>query len=248
MPWLAVALLAPLLAFTLLSLLYRGLARSAFFQVTEIEIEGGSQLSKEQILELSGVDIHSNLIALSGRRIRERLTGNGWVASAVVRRYWPNRLLIRIRERVPVAILNRDGQLFYLDRQGLDFTPVLPADDLDYPVISGVMSKGGLGQSEKEGVAEALQFIGCAGGGNPNLPAQNISEINIADPGELKLFLMSRPFPINLGRGEMKSKYERLARVLSGLYKRKEFAEIVYIDADYRDGQVLVGLGGGQGS
>jgi len=245
---LAGAVLVSLLLAVLLSMVYRGLARSAFFQVTEIVIEGSNRLSKEQVLELSGVDIHSNLIALSGRQIRERVAGNGWVASAAITRHWPNRLQIRVRERVPVAIRNRDGQLFYLDRQGLAFAPVLPLDDLDYPVISGALKNEADDQAEPAELAEALQFLGYAGGGNPNLPAQNISEINVSDPEELVLYLMSRPFPIRLGRGGMKSKYERLARVLGGLYKRQEFGEIAYIDADYREGQILVRLTGGQES
>jgi len=243
--WLAGAVVAVLLLAVLLSQAYRGLARSSWFQVTEIDIEGISRLSKEQILELSGVDIHSNLIAISGRRIRARVAGNAWVASAEVIRHWPNRLRILVRERVPKAILNRNGQLFYLDRQGLAFTAVLPSDDLDYPVISGVEKNADDDQSEPVELIEAMQFLGYAGGGNPNLPAQNISEINVGEPEDLVLYLMSRPFPIRLGRGEMKSKYERLTRVLGGLYKRKEFNEISYIDADYRDGQILVGLTGG---
>ncbi len=238
--------LAAMLLAVLLSLVYRGLAHGTFFQVTEIDIEGVNRLSKEKVLELSGVDIHSNLVALSGRKIRARVADNAWVASAEVKRHWPNRLEIRVREKSPVAILNRDGQLFYLDRQGLAFAPVLPPDDLDYPVISGAVKKVADDQTEQEVMAEALKFLGYAGGGNPNLPAQNISEIDVGDPGDLVLYLMSRPFPIRLGRGEMKSKYERVARVLSGLYKRQEFGEIAYIDADYRDGQILVGLTGDQ--
>jgi cell division protein FtsQ len=242
------AVLASLVLAISLSLVYRGLSRSAFFQVAEIDIKGINRLSKEQILELSGVDIHSNLVALSARQIRERMAGNAWVGSTVITRHWPNRLEILVRERVPVAILNREGQLFYLDRHGSAFTEVLPPDDLDYPVISGVEKNGAVDETRPAELAEALQFLRYAGAGNPNLPAQNISEIYIGDPGDLVLYLMSRPFPISLGRGEMKSKYERLARVLSGLYKRKEFNEIAYIDADYQDGQILVRLTGGHES
>jgi cell division septal protein FtsQ len=246
--WLAGAFVASMLLAGALSLVCRGLAQSAWFQVVDIDIEGNNRLSKEQVLELSGVDIHSNLVSLSCRRVRERLTGNAWVAAAEVTRHWPNRLQIRVRERAPVAILNREGQLFYLDRQGLAFAPVLPADDLDYPVISGAGRDWSDAPGASAVLAEAMQFLRYAGGGNPNLPSQNISEINIGDPDCLVLYLMSRPFPIRLGRGEMKSKYERLARVLSGLYRRKEFGSIAYIDTEYRDGQILVGLTGGHES
>jgi hypothetical protein len=40
----------------------------------------------------------------------------------------------------------------------------------------------------------------------------------------------------------MKNKYERLSAVLGGIYKRREFSGVSYIDVTYRDNQVLVGL------
>jgi cell division protein FtsQ len=247
-PWVRVLVrvgLGSLLLLGLPGLIYQGLSRSSLFQVTEIDIEGNGRVTKEQILELSRIDIHTNLLALSGRQVRKLLAGHPWVETAAVERQWPNRLRILVRERVPVAILNRAGQLFYLDRRGLAFAPVLPPDDLDYPVISGGSPEAGVDSADSQGLTEALLFLRYAGAGNPNLPLQNISEINIADADDLVLFLMSRPFPIHLGRGRMKSKYAQLAQVLSGLYRRKAFNEIAYIDVDYRDGQILVGLLGG---
>ena len=55
------------------------------------------------------------------------------------------------------------------------------------------------------------------------------------------LFLMDRPFPVRLGRGKMKKKYERLAKVLQLMYKRKEFNKVAYIQINYTEDKVLVG-------
>ena len=52
---------------------------------------------------------------------------------------------------------------------------------------------------------------------------------------------MDRPFPIHLGRGEMRTKYERLTKVLYWLYKRKEFNKVAYIQVNYNEDKVLVG-------
>lgn len=221
---------------------YQGLSRSDFFQITAIEIDGCKRVSKEKVVEWSGVDIHTNLAALSVKEIKTRVESQGWIESAEVSREWPNRLLIAIREREPVAILNRGGRMFYLDRNGFAFTAVEPPDDLDFPVISGLVGEPGGDGEGQSGFREALQFLRFAAQGNRNLPAQSISEINIGGGDELVVFLLSRPFPIRLGRGEMKSKYDRLSAVLGGIYKRREFAGVSYIDVTYRDNQVLVGL------
>jgi cell division protein FtsQ len=215
------------------------LSRSAFFQITSIKIEGARRAAKEEILKLSGVDIHSNLIGLDLRTARARIEEHGWIEQARIERHWPNGLTITIRERSPVALINLADGLYHLDRTGAIFGRVQPPADLDYPVITGLadreMAEG------QETVKEALRFIALSSRGNPALPKQNISELHVGESGELTLFLVDKPFPIYLGRGEMVVKYSRLARVLSNLYRTGTFSLSSYIHLDHETDKVLVG-------
>ncbi|HSH14071.1 MAG TPA: FtsQ-type POTRA domain-containing protein, partial [Desulfurivibrionaceae bacterium] len=61
---------------------FKGLTRSDFFQITEIDIEGCKRVSKEKVLEWSGVDIHSNLAALAVKEVKARVESQGWVEVA----------------------------------------------------------------------------------------------------------------------------------------------------------------------
>jgi len=222
---------------------YGALTHSDFFQITEIKIEGCKQISKSEILALSGVDVHSNIVKIDTGQIRALLEGHSWIKRAVISRELPDRLIISVEERVPVAMVNLDDGLYYVDRASQVFAPVDTANDLDYPVIIGLEGETLLEQTEFSVLDEALLFIKYASRqDNPNLPAQNISEINVGG-NELVLFLMDRPFPIRLGRGgDMRVKYNRLVKVLYWLYKRKEFARVSYLDVDYGEGRVLVGM------
>ncbi|MDT8334508.1 MAG: FtsQ-type POTRA domain-containing protein [Desulfurivibrionaceae bacterium] len=229
----------------LLFLCYEALGHSGFFQIVAIDIKGCERIDKDEILEMSGVSIHSNLIKISRRRVRERVEGHRWVEGARVTGVWPDRLIISVRERAPVALINLDDGLHYIDKSGTVFAPLTASADLDYPVISGWTGGKGEGESDYAVVLqEALQIIKYAGRDNPNLPVQNISEIRIAD-NSVVMFLTDRPFPIRLGRGEMWTKYIRLTKVLYWLYKRKEFQGVAYIDADYGDDRILIGMDGG---
>lgn len=220
----------------------KALERSEFFQVTAIRIEGGQRITKNQILELSGVDIHTNLLALDLDEVKSRIESHEWVEAAEVDRNWPNRLRITIRERVPVALVSLKEGLHYLDWQGIAFAKVLPPEDLDYPVITGLSREQWPSVVSGSPLGEALQFIRLAGRGSTVLPGQSISEIHLETGGSLVLFLVDRPFPIFLGKGEVATKYHRLARVLNRLYKGNEFAETAYIRMDYLPDKVLVGL------
>ncbi len=224
--------------------LYEALAQSSFFQIVDIEIKGYQRLGKEELLELSGVDVHSNLVEISSGQVQGLLEEHSWIERAVVSRKWPDRLLISVKERKPVAIINLADGLHYVDQAAKVFAPVEQMADVDYPVITGLDGEGRPLQTEESGLGDALLLIKYAYRPNPNLPAQNISEINISN-NDLVLFLVDRPFPIRLGRGDMWGQYKRLVKVLSLLYSRKEFARVSYVYVDYAQDKVLVGMGAG---
>ena len=94
--------------------------------------------SKEQISALSRVDIHTNLLAVNVTQVESVLESHPWIARAKVVRDWPNRLLVNLQEKNPVALLNRESGLFYLDSRGGIIAAVNPSQELDFPVITGL--------------------------------------------------------------------------------------------------------------
>jgi len=216
---------------------YRLLGRSAIFQVTATVIQGCRMTSKDEILKLSGIDIHTNLLAMDSARVKTALEAAAWIEAADVSRKWPNKVMIAVRERIPVALVNRREGLYYLDGKGNIFAPVKPNDDLDFPVISGATA----GNPD---LREALLFLRYAGKGNAILPLQNISEIRITPAGEQIVYLLDRPFPIYLGKGTVGTKYYRLVNILKDLYKNGEFANTAYIRMDYVENKALIGRTG----
>ena len=229
------------------SLVCRSLSSSDFFLISETRINGCRMTTKRQILDLAGIDVHSNLLALDVEEIKRRLESHEWVERVEIRRYLPNRLQITVRERIPVALVNLPEGLYYLDRKAVCFAPALPPEDMDFPVISvDDISlddcRAGESGEKREALGRALDFIRLAGRGNAALPRQNISEVHLDRNGDLILFLMDYPVPIYLGQGEMRTKYNRLVKVLSWLYRRDRFDSIAAITVDYMDKKVLAML------
>ena len=215
-------------------LIYQGLSRSVFFQIDKVDITGCQRLNTAQVLSWSGLGINTNLWSLRTSKLRRHLEKHSWIETAMVKRKWPNELLIKIRERVPVAIINQESGLHYIDKKGVVISPVLPSDGLDFPIITGREQNGRTSSMENASwLQDALDFIKYAGSGNPVLPKQNISEIHVGPEGQLTLYLADNPFPIYLGKGEMKKKYSRLNKVLTWLYKKKEFISTESIDLNY---------------
>lgn len=223
-------------------LVYKGLSQSDFFQVTATTIKGCRRTTKSLILELSGIDIHTNILAMNKGQVKSRIEAHEWVESVEITREWPNHLTITVKERLPMAVANLKGGLYYLDRNGVAFAEVLPPEDMDYPVITGLAEDALPDEVKGAALREALTFLKYAGQGSSILPKQSISEVNLGSGGEITVYLVDRPFPIRLGRGETLMKYQRLAKVLYRLYKGNEFADTIYIDLNYTANKALVGL------
>ncbi len=226
-------------------LLKNWLYKSSFFQITEIKINGCKVVSKAMALKLSGVDIYSNLLALDSKEVKRNIENDVWIDSAILKRHWPSKLEITIKERKPVALLNTSQGLYYLDRHAVAFAKASTVADRDFPMITGVDGvvigkESGQKTKEQKYIKDALRFIDCAARGSTSLPGQNISDFTVTKDNKLVMFLVDSPFPIYLGDEVTKKQYFRLAKVLSKLYKKREFKAVEYIQMDYAPDQVLV--------
>jgi len=220
---------------------YRSLACSPAFYAANIVVDGCGRLDKNAVLGLGGIDIHKNLLALDPDEVERKIKHHAWVEQAEVKRELPDRLTIVVKERKPVALINLTDGLNYLDGNGVAFAKVSAKDDFDYPIISGLEKKEKDGLAKSTALAEALLFIRYASLGDSVLPKQNISEVHLDRDENLIVFLVNRPFPLYLGKGMIRTKYQRLARVLHKLYNKNDFAATAYIKMDYADNKVLVG-------
>ena len=133
----------------LLILAYDTVTQSSYFEARTITVEGSQRYSKETILKQAGLKLHDNILSLNLNTLRYRLMARPWIAGAEIERELPDVIHIRVKERVPVAIvdLNRparlagegvEGRLFYLDEEGEIFKPVESSDKVRVPVVTGL--------------------------------------------------------------------------------------------------------------
>ncbi len=145
-----------------------------------LSVSGASHASHRAIeavfAEDSGRSVY--LVPLSVRRTT--LASVSWVKDAAVARLWPNRLVVKIAERTPVAFITLgSGRVALIDEDGV----VLPAakDRFAVPVLSGVHATDPL--SERHDRVQRLirltKELGDA--------AQKISEVDVTDRDDVKV-------------------------------------------------------------
>ncbi len=240
-------LVVPLLVSVVGWFVYGRLASSDIFRLTEVSVSGNHMVSRRQLIEKSGLRQGMNLLGFDSKAAQARLRQFAWVEQATIHITWPSRVEIRIRERHPLALVRlggkKKGRLFYLDRNGYVFAPVLPGQDVDFPILTGDLS--GLGLEKKQihpdtPVAKALSFLRLAARGNAILPAQAVSELHVDADRGLIVYLVDRPFPIYMGRNTIRTRYYRLVKILERLYRKKKIAEIKEIQMNYMENRALV--------
>jgi len=115
--------------------LLRYFAGHRYFAVREVEVEGLERLDTAQVLVWLGMGEGSSIWAASPRVLERRLEERPAIAQASVRRIWPDRLHVFVRERAPSAVLRQGSHAFPVDRSGMVFDEQ-PLRDVDLPIIT----------------------------------------------------------------------------------------------------------------
>ncbi|MBF0567029.1 MAG: FtsQ-type POTRA domain-containing protein [Nitrospirae bacterium] len=136
---------------SILAIISAGFAieKTDFLKVKNLTIEGNNHLKNMEILKLLNVN-GKNLITLDEELLSRRLQASPWTKSVILRKELPGTLIIKIKEKDPVAILKKGNDEYYLDTMGtlLDKTG---SNALILPVIT-------LDTSNKEVMDEALKL------------------------------------------------------------------------------------------
>ena len=88
------------------------------FRVENMQVEGNEQLSAQAVIQRAGVKPGTHMLALRARACEEALRMDPYVATAAVKREYPNTLRITIRERKEAAVIVGMNAVAIIDADG----------------------------------------------------------------------------------------------------------------------------------
>lgn len=219
--------------------LARALVASPVFVVKAVDVEGSERLTPEEVRSVSGIRSDQNLVSLDTDEIMRRLESQRWIRNATVIKRLPDRVLLKIQERKPVALVGIEGDLYYMDAEGAVLGQVRPGQVLDFPVITGLGKDVWHARSSTGGrdVQQALVLLHVL----KTTPAMGrVAEIHVDRSEGLSFFLEGFPFPACVGWSDFSSKTRRLAKILPDLSSPANLFESV--DLRFSD-QIIVRWG-----
>jgi cell division protein FtsQ len=206
--------------------IYRASAR--VFPVTEVVFYGNTHLSDGELRAMTGISKHTGLLAVSSKLISVRLLQSPWIKNVCIRKDFPHRVIIKIHETSPFAILETKGRTFLIDEKGKmleemkDVVPFLP-------VITADPSKNRDSFIEALILARVLRERNIA-------TERNRVEI-VADKGPESISMVLDNVVIKMGQGDYEQKLHRLFALEDEIKKRS--ITVDYVDLRFANRVVI---------
>lgn len=178
------------------------------------------QVTEGEVRTLLARYTESGFLGLDVQDLRDELERNPWVASASVRRVWPDVLAIRIEEETPIAMWG-DTALLNEGRESFVAPLREPLDHL--PRLAGPQGAEAMVMARYETFAARLEEVGI-----------NVASVSVDERGSWRLQLIGGP-QLRLGRDQVEARLERfIAMYTTDL--REQLADAGTVDLRYRNG------------
>jgi cell division protein FtsQ len=119
------------------------IANTVGFRITSIQLAGGKQITREELLTTAGVTGRTSLLFLDATAARARLKTNPWIAEATVLKLYPGRLRVAVTEREAFALWQKDGKVSVISSDGTVLEPYVARRFADLPLVVGAGAETG---------------------------------------------------------------------------------------------------------
>jgi cell division protein FtsQ len=166
-------------------------------------IQGMANTPRAKLMRIFAGDFGQSVFSIPLDERRRRLLAIDWVEEASVARVWPNRILVRLIERKPVAFVFFRSGVLLIDRHGVLLDPP-PRAQFAFPILSGVREEETEDQRAVH-VRAMLRVQEDLGG-----LAKDISEIDATDPGDIRMVARAgnRAVELMVGDANFAARYQ----------------------------------------
>ncbi len=205
------ALLCSLFIYT-----YNFLISRPYFQIKEISVRGLRELTEKDVLASAGIRPAQNLLAINTDAVIRRVSANQWVENVYIGRELPNKLVLEVKERTPLALVKQADDFCLMDAEGFVFKKLGKSDEVDLPVITGVDEKG---ENKSQLLLSTLNLLKVLSKSGQYSYLGMISEVHIDDVFGLSL-ISNTGLYLKLGTADFEKKLKQLKLVLADLENR----------------------------
>jgi cell division protein FtsQ len=222
---------------------YFALIDAPWFRVNEVAIIGLKHLKEDDILNTLMIPPESSLLSLKSSQLAKRLDSLPWIESSTVQLSLPNRVVVEIAEREPLAVIHSED-FFLIDTEGKLVSLASSERRQGFLLVEGFS-----GLSLKEGEAlpkETLKglkaLLSSLEQSRSWLPQSSILHCRWNPETGFALYTARNSIFIQLGWDDFNRKLDRLQRVFRILEEQALWNSVIGIDLDYENRAFIEGL------
>ncbi len=202
-------------------LVYLELLESSTFRVRQVEIRGNQKLGQEALLSLASIEGMPNLFTLRLKEVAKRLESHPWIEGVTIRKAFPNTVQIDVKERKPIAIVQLEELLYYIDGKGVIFCRAGDGDGYNYPFLTGLNREAMEKDSDesKRLLGKALEALLVAEQ-EKGTPLGEVSEIHIEKISGIHCISKAEGLEVKMGWDGYPEKVKRVSLIWTDLKRR----------------------------
>lgn len=187
------------------------------FNIISVTAEDGENVTSGEIIERAKIKLGENIFRINDTKIKKSIESLSYVKKAKIYRALPNRIILKVEERVPYAIVKYLESFAVTDKYGyvLEIKEDNPRKDL--PIIYGINPEECVSGEKLMGISmlkyensayilETAEKIGFQ---------YTFSEINYDDSTNVKLYIREKEIDIVYGEISLDTIEEKLGHLRS---------------------------------
>lgn len=166
---------------------------SPMFNIAKIEVIGNKQVTREELVSLSGIKIDDNIFKVRRIKTAENIKQNAYVNEVSIHRILPNKIQISITERESNYMLEYGNGYVYINKQG--YMLEISSIKKELPIIIGTSTlkeeyRDG-NRLNEEDLIKLSTVIKIMNAAQTNGIATLITKIDISDSNNYTLYFES---------------------------------------------------------
>ena len=210
---------------------------SSFCNIENVIIKGNDCLSEDRIFFKSGVQLGENIFKLDLKKSKDSLIQEPWIKEVEIKRVIPNRIIISIKERKPVAIVHIGEEYFSSTKEGIVLSEIdRPEEGFSLTLVLG-LELDGIKIGEIIGKPEFRTALESINSAEVILP-KKFCRVEILSPGDFMICNKDDTLKVRVNGPEGVINKENLLReALEKIDREKLLVE--YIDIRFKDSLII---------
>lgn len=215
----------------LISVLITLCLKLSYFNVKKIEVTGNKNVTKEEIIKLSKISQGNNIFYINLKESRTNLLKNTNIMDVHIKRIFPSKIVITVKERDAVFYIQKDSKYLIIDKDGIVIEEKDNIDNLKLVGLEGIEAKEALaGAKIPVEDKRVIQLIGkITELYNNNISKYSITSANVSNLLDINLYYGNICVKIGTADG-FEKKLNKALNVIDtqGLSDKKGYVDVSY--------------------